>query len=461
MTYSYHQHLLKVLVTLYVTAKSMTMTRMMPSECEAYSIIVGLNPALQKRFILSNQTPTLVPGNVHRASTVQEGIGGKGQDVAVTLACLSLSPEKSYVHLAQFLGMGAEGDLALSKLNQAQAQALVCDSTDSSTHTLSLTIRTKAKLRTCTTIIANDSATELVEPSGDILPLEIQLLKEKLEATISNANANANANEGVKTKIRGICIMGSMPPGCSETLYAELYATIVKQHPRALCVIDTVVGLKPLLEQMKSSHSSGGKHTSMHMLKINLAELYRLANIKVSSETSSSMASLEQMESALSGFFDAFADVREALDYIAITNGCHPAHLICIVEDTMRIIRLHVPDLSLIKQGPAKVYPIGAGDSVAAGTLAAWEYLETLSTDDDIGTSTSTRLERLDGRIQSALKRKCDDIDTSGDDDRAAVTSFAFGIACGSASCVKEENSVLDIVDALTLLEQVKIESIC
>jgi hypothetical protein len=56
------------------------------------SIIVGLNGALQKRFLLSPQT-SLVPGNVHRATTIQTGVGGKGQDVAISLACLGLADD--------------------------------------------------------------------------------------------------------------------------------------------------------------------------------------------------------------------------------------------------------------------------------------------------------------------------------------------------------------------------------
>eukprot|EP00980_Cylindrotheca_fusiformis_P008179 scaffold1734_cov196-Cylindrotheca_fusiformis.AAC.1 len=45
----------------------------------ATKIIVGLNGALQKRFILPDEG-VLVPGNVHRAKSVQTGVGGKGQD---------------------------------------------------------------------------------------------------------------------------------------------------------------------------------------------------------------------------------------------------------------------------------------------------------------------------------------------------------------------------------------------
>ena len=65
------------------------------------TIVIGLNPALQRRFVLSSKTPFLTPGNVHRASEIQEGIGGKGQDVYVALHCLS-----SFTSVAQAQGQG-------------------------------------------------------------------------------------------------------------------------------------------------------------------------------------------------------------------------------------------------------------------------------------------------------------------------------------------------------------------
>ena len=71
------------------------------------TVIVGLNAALQKRFVLP-PNENLIPGNVHRAATVTTGVGGKGQDVAVTLHSLRYAGGNP--QLAQFLGSGAEGD---------------------------------------------------------------------------------------------------------------------------------------------------------------------------------------------------------------------------------------------------------------------------------------------------------------------------------------------------------------
>ena len=86
------------------------------SPTAAATLIVGLNGALQKRFVLPPNTP-LIPGNVHRASQVQVGVGGKGQDVAVTLACLHYTPP---LMLVQFIGSGAEGDVVFVLIYDAQ-----------------------------------------------------------------------------------------------------------------------------------------------------------------------------------------------------------------------------------------------------------------------------------------------------------------------------------------------------
>jgi fructose-1-phosphate kinase PfkB-like protein len=90
------------------------------------------------------------------------------------------------------------------------------------------------------------------------------------------------------------------------------------------------------------------------------------------------------------------------------------------------------------------LYPIGAGDTVAAGTLAAWQFLHHGS-----------------GVLSSYIIRKslCEKKSkwSSGEGDAMSkvvrgysmATAFAFGLACGSASCLKPENSVFDLEDAL------------
>ena len=127
-------------------------------------MIVGLNAALQKRFLLP-PTTTLVPGDVHRAAEVQTGVGGKGQDVAIALSCLDFKN----LQLAQFIGSGAEGDQVFDLLQDL----LGADA-------MSLTVRPASHMRTCTTIVASDVSTELVEPSGIITSDEQDELMTKL-----------------------------------------------------------------------------------------------------------------------------------------------------------------------------------------------------------------------------------------------------------------------------------------
>jgi len=147
------------------------------------TVIIGLNAALQKRFILPPST-NLEPGNVHRSARVEVGVGGKGQDVAVALSCLDRSEDcQDKVILTQFIGNGPEGDTVLSALKQRHLSD-------------SLTIRNKAPLRTCTTIVSDACATELVENSGTISKNEMSDLFDKVERLTETGKAGC------------LCIMG-------------------------------------------------------------------------------------------------------------------------------------------------------------------------------------------------------------------------------------------------------------
>jgi len=193
-------------------------------------VVIGLNAALQKRFILPPST-NLKPGNVHRAYKCETGVGGKGQDVGVALSCLMSNNKKEATNdkvlLAQFLGKGPEGD-QVSHILKTQ-------------HGLSdtLTIRNNAPLRTCTTIVGADEATELVETSGEVTAEEMKSLQDKID-NLTTKNGKANC----------ICIMGSMPPGCSDTSYSDLTKRLANKD--SLVLIDSVIGLDPLLGVLKS-----------------------------------------------------------------------------------------------------------------------------------------------------------------------------------------------------------------
>ena len=106
--------------------------------------------------------------------------------------------------LLQFLGSGAEGD-ALATLLAAMQQG-------PSHQPLMMSIRTSAPCRTCVTLVdrVKEEATEIVEPSGTILPTEIDTLLSTLESHYQHEKAG------------GVAVMGSMPPGCSADLYSEI-----------------------------------------------------------------------------------------------------------------------------------------------------------------------------------------------------------------------------------------------
>lgn len=319
----------------------------------------------------------------------------------------------------------------------------------------SLTVRVDSRLRTCTTIVSQTDATELVEPSGTITKPEIEKLYHMVEI-MNMDDMLTNGDDQVQQSVRGLCFMGSMPKGCPDDLYAKLFKKFVADRSEAAkareeicCIVDTTVGLESLLSQM--AECAEIEEVKNNMLKINLAELCLFTNLVKSEQESGSMADVQK---AISQLFQTVGeeDIRTALKYIAITDGEHPAFLVRIGNNVTKedvIYRIKIPDLlhSRSDAGTASeeetlLYPIGAGDAVAAGTLASWEYM--LRTKQNWN-----GVSRLDERIRKKL--------SGGEFDDEVVAAFAFGLACGSASCFKEENSVFDIEDALRLFEQIEV----
>ena len=375
-------------------------------------VVIGLNAALQKRFILPPST-NLKPGNVHRAYKCETGVGGKGQDVGVALSCLMTTTDKKEANdkvlLAQFLGKGPEGD-QVSHILKTQ-------------HGLSdtLTIRNNSPLRTCTTIVGADEATELVETSGEVTPDEMKLLQDKID-TLTTKNGKANC----------ICIMGSMPPGCKDTTYSDLTKRLASKD--SLVLIDSVIGLDPLLGVLKSIFEGDTKGGAV--LKLNAAELCKLGGVdKLSGETAQVTA--EELVASTKGFIKTYEDSIGALDYLCITDGKFPGHVIEMPSTSsgdLKIIQLSAIDLS--KDGT--LYPIGAGDTVAASTLTAWQYLHHVSDGSD-----NDFFGVIPSNIGEQLSKK-----KSEWKENVMATAFAYGLSCGSASCLQEENSVFRVDDA-------------
>mmetsp|Transcript_33873 Transcript_33873/g.74314 ORF Transcript_33873/g.74314 Transcript_33873/m.74314 type:complete len:435 (-) Transcript_33873:1265-2569(-) len=387
------------------------------------SVVVGLNAAFQKRFILPPSTP-LSPGSVHRADAVEEGLGGKGQDVAVTLRHLWPEAQSRPLALAQFVGTGPGGDAVMSLLADTLGEGGAWDA---------LTVRTKSAMRTCTSIVGSDSTTELVEPSGVIDEEEMQTLLGRIDGLASSGDESLGA--------AALCIMGSMPPGCPDDTYGSLCSAI--SADQTLVVVDSVIGLKPLLASLKEKRDSDS-YKGGAVLKINASELCRLAGVTQSGSSEADGVSLDELKEAVSSFSSQYS-ASDALDYMAITDGRHPAHLVKVQDSSM--YKLGVVDLT----SDQTLYPIGAGDSVAAGTLAAWLNLR------------SEDASPLDGACRSALAKWRDDISIEGGDEslRDILTAFAFGLSCGSASCLQQENSVVATKDVLGLLGKMPCPSVC
>lgn len=381
------------------------------------TIFTSLNPALQKRFILSQSTPSLIPSNVHRASVVHTGIGGKGQDVAIAMTCICGNGISSMIHLMQFMGRDASGDTALSELKSYQSNNSIIDFD-------ALTVRCCAPLRTCTTIIGDNGATELVEPTGSIRDFEIESMHVNLNQLLMKYETECS--------FQGLCIMGSMPPGCPPNYYAQICDQITqtigkKGYDSYKCLIDSVMGLEHLLKQMEDS---GGVFECM--LKINYGELCRLANIDTMTDVQE--ASVNDVGFAIERLIDIHDNIDRAVKYIAVTNGKYHAYFVDIdkrEKDKIRFYKLEGFDVS----SDHGIYPIGAGDAVAAGTFAVW--CKTPLKDD------------LNNMVYIHQNPISD-----------GLNAFRFGLACGSASCLQEENSVVDIHDVNKIFPRITMEEI-
>ena len=383
-------------------------------------VVVGLNAALQKRFILPPNT-NLERGNVHRAHKSETGVGGKGQDVGVAMSCLMSKEKQSRddkVLLAQFLGQGPEGDAVSGALRLRRG---LSDK---------LTVRNAAPLRTCTTIVGKDCATELVETSGEVTEQELEQLGKKIESLVSDGG-----------KASGVCIMGSMPPGCGDDTYASLSEKMVGKD--TLVLIDSVIGLDSLLKTLKTCFESDDREGGA-VLKLNAAELCKLAG---ADKSEAEKVTIEELTAATRGFLSKYECASSALDYLCVTDGKFPGYLVEVPKDSTEEDKFNLIQLPATEIKGGMLFPIGAGDTVAAGTLAAWQYLhhEPQTGEDNFFGVVPKQV----GSVLSAVKSKW--LSDASSDERTIkmATSFAFGLSCGSASCLQQENSVFNVDDAL------------
>ena len=143
-----------------------------------------------------------------------------------------------------------------------------------------------------------------------------------------------------------------------------------------------------------------------------------------------------------------FPSSFQAIDYIAMTNGKASSYLVsCHHPTAIQAIfyKLTIPNLNhLYPHHSMTLHPIGAGDATAAGTVAAWQYLK--------------HGKEMHSELKDPIKDHLDCFQVDQQWDYEAVVAFGFGLACGSASCLKEQNSVVDMEDAIAIMNDIKIE---
>ncbi|NMA42592.1 MAG: hypothetical protein GX946_04335 [Oligosphaeraceae bacterium] len=246
------------------------------------------NTAWQKTLVFEK----LQANAVNRAVAVKQTGGGKGVNVLRVLRRLGLP-----AGIAGFVG-GEGGRRLREEFADCGADDLCVDS--------------KGHTRYCYTVIdqSQNSATELIEPSPEIMPEESAALLQLLNQRMPEFSA--------------LCIAGSLPPGLAPDFYGQITAMAHKQ------------GVPVLLDAFANIESS--LQAGLTMLKINRQEL-------------SSLSGDEDPDRAAAALMRKYP-----LTWLAMTDGAGAARLFS-PEQTWE---LQVPRL------PRIVSPIGAGDCAAA-----------------------------------------------------------------------------------------------
>lgn len=264
-------------------------------------LAVGPNPALQRvlRF------DSLQLGDVNRASSVSQYVGGKGQGVA--LALRRFAPAQRTM-LAHFLG-GDSGRFVQEQLASALVEQLTEDCT--------------AATRTCTTLLHDDSQTELIDPSGTVSGAEVSGLLARIDAALPLC--------------RGVALCGTMPPG-ADSLYTEVAGLLAAR--------DAELGGAGRLTLMLDGHKAvGGCLDSgrVDVLKLNAAEI-------------TAMTGKSTVEAAASELLrKPGAPLSRPGALVAVTDGPRPARLF----STSAAWSLRVPAIEAVNA-------IGAGDVCTA-----------------------------------------------------------------------------------------------
>jgi fructose-1-phosphate kinase PfkB-like protein len=333
-------------------------------------LIVGLNPALQRTVTL----PSLTVGTVNRGSSVEIGIGGKGQNLLVAssfqIPDLNLDVQFPNLRLIQFLGSSYEGK-ALEKMLE-----------DVGGPNALITHHFQGRCRSAITLIdsgkTNGEATEIVEPSQRMSQEDIIAILDKAKEAYP-----------MGAKVRAVAVMGSMPSGCPIGLYGEIIKVTCDEN--SIVLLDTTVGLPECFQQC----SNVGCQV---LLKVNARELCAISHLqRGASSEAEEPTPVDLIRLGARHLFEKFPN----LSGIAVTDGAFPGYLL---TNDSRCWSFSLPPLP-----SPPVNPIGAGDTVASGTLL-----------------------RL---ATGAPLHEC----------------FAWGLACGAASCLTNSCATFEVGMAETL----------
>ncbi|GMH57122.1 hypothetical protein TrST_g13310 [Triparma strigata] len=263
-------------------------------------LVLGPNPAIQKTITLPS---LLVPDEVHRATSVSLGVGGKGQNVAIALhQLLSSDSNQDEVELHQF----GSSDTTGSTLTSLLPPSLQASTTSTST-----------PVRTCMTLLTPDGkATEIIEPTPPITSDEIKTYLMSLSSFLTSPPST-------------IICMGSVPPSTPSDFYGSC---VLACSPSSTSTIIIDVSSLPLLLGLFSTYLPPVKNL---ILKCNLSEVTKMC-----------------------GSPEKAFEISNKLTHVVLTNGGSDA---TFIERGQLSKSVPIPPVSSLKSA------IGAGDCVAAG----------------------------------------------------------------------------------------------
>lgn len=285
-------------------------------------LVLGLNPAWQTILRLRS----LDLGQVNRAEASQSGTGGKGQNAAKAAASFlkasdTGSPEFG-VTVAQFLG-GVTGQQI-----QTHLKALNIDNISAQT---GVATRQTMTLLDYPSGSDKPTVTELITPSEPIQAEVVADLQAKLVAEAP--------------KHKGILLMGTWPSGVTSDVYS---ATAKAKAAGAIVLMDA---FKPTADV--ATILAGG---AADIYKVNAFEL---CTIMGAEDVKEGTVTADQVKDAVNRALDKFP----AVQHFAITDG--PSGAFLFSREPRSATRFEIPKVCCLN-------PIGAGDTVAGVTMAAF-----------------------------------------------------------------------------------------